>query len=105
MDGLQAEIADRLAHGGRLVSVAEMDRLYREIGYRLDRSMDCRSPARIMTGPRAGESYPCCSTDAVDLDTGKSFAQFDGNRGAKYQAFKALRGTVFAISRGALLEV
>lgn len=104
MNALEIEIADRIEHGAELVTVAEMERRFRAIGYRLDRPMDCRSMARIMTGPRAGQSYPCCTTSAVELSTGAGFANTRADR-KNLPALQKLRHEIFAISRGAILEV
>lgn len=105
MDALQAEIEYRRSIGCEVVSVAEMARRFEALGYRLDRSMDCRSAARYMTGPRAGQSYPACSTGVVEADTGLRAWNVDARRDDRYRAMQQLRQDVCAISRGALLEV
>lgn len=101
---LTHEIASRRAYGCELVSVAEMTRRFRALGYVLDRSMDCRASARIMTGPDAGRSYPCCTTYVREADTGLSAANVQARRVENYRRMAELRQTVFAVSRGAILE-
>jgi hypothetical protein len=105
MDGLQREIAARIEAGGRMLSVKEMDAEFRTLGYRLDRNGDCRSMARYMTGERAGESYPCISTWIVEADTGRKWCNADARRDANFEAVQRLRMEVFAVTRGAILEV
>lgn len=104
-DRLKREIADRLAYGARRVSVAQMGKEFLALGYRLDRSMDCRSTARIITGPRAGETYPVCSTSCTEIASGLGFAHYQAGRGDNFRKMMKLRGEIFAISRGAILEV
>lgn len=103
-DQLTHQIASLRAHGCEVVSVAEMTRRFRALGYVLDRSMDCRAPARIMTGPDAGRSYPCCTTGVREADTGLSAFNADARRDDAFRQMQDLRQTVFAVSRGALLE-
>lgn len=92
-------------HGISIVSVQELARRIEALGYRLDRRMDCRASATYLTGPLAGVSYPCCTTGIVEADTGRSFAHFESRRDANFRALQVLRGTVAAVSRGAILEL
>jgi len=104
-DRLKREIDDRLANGSRQVTVAQMGREFLALGYKLDRAMDCRCNARYMTGPRAGESYPCITTSVREISTGLRFAHCQAGRGDNFKAMQKLRGEIFAVTRGAILEV
>lgn len=99
---IQAETADLIAHGYRQVTLAAFDVELRAIGYRLDASMACRSTATIQTGPRAGSAYPAVSLYARQVSDGVSAYNVDARRDVKYEAFKALRNSRFAIVRGAV---
>lgn len=102
---LDSEIEYRRAIGCAVVSVAEMERRFLALGYRLDRRMDCRSVARHMTGPHAGQSYPCVSTGVVEVDTRLSAWNVSARRDANFRAMQQLRQDVCAVTRGAILEV
>lgn len=104
-DLLEAELASRAATGiYERLSVAEMEARFRALGYRLDRSLDCRCMSRYMTGPDAGRSYPCITTGVKEADTGLSAFNADARRDANFRAMQELRQTVFAVTRGAILE-
>lgn len=99
------EIAYRESIGCERVSVAEFGRRFAALGYRVDRSMDCRGSARIMTGPRAGESYPCCDTGLNEADTGLRAWNYQARRDARFQAMQELRQRIFAVTQdGFILE-
>ncbi len=100
---LDRELARRAARGELPVSVAEFERRLRTVGYRRDRSTECRSVARIVSGDGSGDSYPTCDTTPVEIATGLRFCNVDAGRGANFEALKALR-SMFAVSRGAILE-
>jgi hypothetical protein len=102
---LQQEIDYRISIGCRMVSVAQMDSEFRALGYRLDRSMDCRSVGRYLTGPRAGTSHPVCTTGLKECDTGAGAWHYESRRDENFRRMQQLRNEVFAISRGAILEV
>lgn len=101
---LQAEIDYRISTGFKQVSVYEFEQRFRDIGYMLDRSHDCRSTAQWMTGPEAGRTYPCCTVYPVEIDTGKSFAHFEARRDANFDALQKISSRIFAVSKGAILE-
>ncbi len=106
---LEALLNDELAHratlGLRPVSVAAFEASLKAIGYRRDRSMECRSLARYMTGERAGAPYPSCDTTPVEADTGLRYCNVNADRGERYEKLKALRGELFAVSGGYILEM
>lgn len=60
---LEAEIEYRKTLGQTELPLSKFEEALRAIGYRFDRRMDCRAPARYMTGDRAGESYPRCHSN------------------------------------------
>lgn len=92
--------------GGRqILSVAEFAARFAALGYKLDRSLDCRAPARYITGPHAGESYLACTTGLKEADTGLSAFHYQARRDDTFRKMQELRGQICAISRGALLEV
>ena len=103
---LEAEIAYRIAHGARQLSVAQFTAEFAALGYVLDRSMDCRSMARYMApDSESGRAYPCCTTSANEADSGLSAFNVGARRDSNFRKFQQLRGDIFAVSRGAILEV
>ena len=98
---LQTEIDYRLGLGCEMISVPQFVSRFAALGYRVNRSMDCRSTARYLDN---GRTYPACSTGMDEADTGRSAYHFESRRDSKFEAMQALRGQVFAISRGAILE-
>lgn len=106
MDALiENERAARLADGMREVSLRELLGLYEALGYRFDRSCAARGIARYMAGKRAGGSYPCRTLYPVQSDNGLSAYHVAARRDTRYDAFRVLRNTVFAVSRGRIVEV
>lgn len=94
-----------LANGMKILTVKELQARFEALGYKLDRSMDCRSTARFMSGEYAGKSYPCITTGLKEKDTGMSAFHYQARRDSNFKAMQKLRGEVCAITRGALLEV
>jgi hypothetical protein len=103
---LQSELDSRIAEGNPPMTVAAMQAAFAALGYRLDRSMDCRHVARWMTGARAGCSYPAISTGVSEADTGLSAFNGDARRDENFRAMQEMRlsGRVYAVSNGAILE-
>lgn len=102
LDMLAAEIAFRETIGAKRVTIAEMDRQFRALGYRLDRDRDCYSLARYID---SGRAYPSISTGAKEIDSGLQYCNADARRDENFRAFQKLRGEIFAVTRGAILEV
>ncbi|WP_454887317.1 hypothetical protein [Sphingomonas oryzagri] len=100
------ELAHRAREGHHPITVAALHDAFRAIGYRLDRTMDCRHNARWMTGSRAAHSYPSISTGISEADTGLSAFNVDARRDGNFARLQAMRvsGDFFAVSNGALLE-
>lgn len=98
---LEVEIAYRQSEGAELLSVKAMGERFKALGYRLDRSLDCRALSRYLD---SGRTYPACTTGVAERDTGMSAFHFEARRDDKFQAMQDLRNQVFAVSRGAILE-
>jgi hypothetical protein len=102
---LRAELKARAALGLHPVSVREFERRLLAVGYKLDRALDCACVSRIMTGDRAGQTYPTITTSATHIESGLGFAHCDAPRDHRYEAFKAVRNSTFSVTRGAILEI
>ncbi len=98
---LQVEVESRTARGAELLSVEAFAARFAALGYRLDRSLDCRSTAQWL---ESGRTYPACSVYLVEADTGMSAFHYQARRDSRFDAMQALRDQVFAVSRGAILE-
>lgn len=105
MDSLERELARRAVIGLYPVTVAQMNARFAETGYRLDRGDDCRCMARIMSGNGAGDSYPCITTGLTHIATGMRYANVDAPRDDNFRRMMELRSEIFAVTRGAILEV
>lgn len=101
IDALQVEIETRLAMGCEMLTVPQFVARFAALGYRVDRSLDCRSTARYL---KTGRTYPACSTGMAESDTGRSAFHYESRRDSRFKAMQALRQHVFAVSRGAILE-
>ena len=99
------EITYRLAHGWKQVSFEQFKAEYAAIGYTFDRSSDVRSIARYMTGEQTGQSYPYLGLYPVQADDKVSAWSVNVRRDANYEAFKALRNSLFAVVQGRIVEV
>ncbi|HUD30573.1 hypothetical protein HJG53_16305 [Sphingomonas sp. ID1715] len=104
---LANELAARAADGWHPVTLNEIKRQLRGLGYALDRSLDCRSTAQIMTGPRAGKTYPTLSTGIKEADTGRSAFHVEARRDARFRAMQNLRFEVglYAVLGGAIMDL
>lgn len=102
---LADELAYRKARGELPVSVKELEARYAALGYKLDRSYDCRALSRYVTGERAGIAYPCCTTGLREIDTGARAFNVNARRDDRFRAMQDLRTSgLFAVSRGFILE-
>ena len=99
------EVTYRLAQGWRQVSFDQFKAEYAAIGYKFDRKDDVRSIARYMTGEQAGQSYPYLGLYPVQADDKVSAWNANARRDANYEAFKALRNSLFAVVQGRIVEV
>ena len=106
MNRLQDEIDRRVSDGQTRCTIHTLETHYKAVGYRFDRSCDCRSNARYMSGPYAGESYPCLALYPVQIDNGVSAFNVEARRDTNFEAMQALRRTHFAVcAKGAIAEV
>ena len=105
MDTLENEVAYRLSQGYRQVSFEQFKAEYAAIGYTFDRTSDVRSIARYMTGERAGQSYPYLGLYPIQTDNRLSAWNVNARRDGNYQAFRALRNSLFAVVQGRIVEV
>ena len=103
-DSLQQEIARREAAGCERLSVSGMAERFALLGYRLDRSLDCHGVARLTTSDGETLSYPCVTTGVKERDSGLSAFNVDARRDHAFRAMQELRQTVYAVTRGAILE-
>lgn len=103
---LEAELTFRASINCQRLTVSEFCRRFAALGYRVDRSMDCRGLSRYMTGEHAGRSYPHCDTGINEADTGRRAWHFEARRDSNFKAMQELRGQIFAVTRdGYILEV
>jgi len=104
---LDSELAYRASQGHYPSTLEQISARLAELGYELDRAMDCHCASRYMTGPRAGQSYPCITTGIRERDTKLSFANVDARRDANFRQLQDIRreGSLFAVLRGAILSL
>lgn len=104
---LADELAARADEGWHPVTLGDIKRQLSDLGYVLDRRLDCRSTARIMTGPRAGETYPCLSTGIKEADTGRSAFHIEARRDANFRTLQKLRFEVglYTVLGGAIMDL
>ena len=105
MNTVDNEVAYRLAQGYRQVSFDQFKAEYAAIGYTFDRTSDVRSIARYVTGERAGQSYHYIGLYPVQADDRVSVWNVDARRDTNYEAFRALRNSLFAVVQGRIVEV
>ena len=103
-NSLEAELQRRKEQGCERLSVGDMAARFRKLGYRLDRRLDCRGVAKIVSGPHAGASYPCVTCGVAEIGTGRSAFHVESRRDANFEAMQQLRQDVFAVTRCAILE-
>lgn len=98
----EVEAAAMVADGCERLTINQIEERLAQIGYRLDRDRDCRGYSRIITGPRAGTSYPEITTGVNQADDGVSAFNVNARRDANFRALQQLRMDVFAVHRGAI---
>jgi hypothetical protein len=101
----QTEAANRVASGARQLTVNQFKAEFAALGYRFDADMACKSLARYMTGPYAGETYPANSWYPVQADDGLSAWNVNARRDDNFKALQKLRNEVFAVYAGYVIEV
>jgi hypothetical protein len=102
-----AEVERRKRRGYAPKTLRQLNASLGRLGYRLDRSCDCLSVNRYITGENAGESYPAINAYVVESDTGLSFAHVSARRDENYRRLQELRfsGELYAVVRGRVLEI
>ena len=102
---LVEECEHRKSTGQTQVSFKAFKQAYEELGYIFDRSCDVRSIARYVTGERAGKSYPYLGLYPLQKDNRLSAWNVDARRDENYNAFRVLRGSIFAIVQNRIVEL
>jgi len=107
VNNLERELQHRREAGNSPSTVAGINAALLAIGYRLDRSMDCLSMNRHVTGDYAGASYPAINVYPVEADTGMSACHVDARRDANFCELQRIRyeEELFAVVRGRILEI
>lgn len=99
---LEVEVEHRLALHCEKVTVEEMERRYMALGYKLDRNLDCRCTAQYL---QSGRTYPSISTNLKEADTGTNAFNYNARRDRNFELMQEMRGQIFAVTTGAILEV
>lgn len=104
---IAAEVRARTARGFPPKTIAQIRKEILEIGYRIDRRLDAMGKTRILTGERAGESYPCITTGIVEADTGRSAFHFAARRDANFARLQDMRlnESHYAIVKGSIFDL
>lgn len=102
---LRDELDARIKQNNHPLQIQEIAQQLKNLGYKLDRSLDCASMATWKTGERAGASYPVLTTGVKEIDTGRSAFNVQSRRDDNFQKLQALRfAETYAVTRGRILE-
>jgi hypothetical protein len=90
--------------------VKDLNKTLKNLGYRLDRSEDCKGISRVYPfNPDEEEySYLCCTTGIKEIDSGMSAFHYQAKRDANFKQLQAMRlsGEYFAVLKnGYILEI
>lgn len=88
--------------GMKILTVKEFTARFAELGYTVDRTMDCKSVGKFMA---TGETYPVITTSVKETDTGMSAFHYQARRDDKFKAMQKLRNDICAITKGCILEI
>jgi len=91
--------------GWNRMTLKSLEQRLRQLGYRLDRSGDCSSVSRWMSGVRAGSSYPCVSLRVVQANDGLGFAHVDARRDDAFRELQRMRLCTYVKGRNAIYEI
>jgi hypothetical protein len=105
LEPTEVERQCRLAEGSRQLTLAAMEAEFGDLGYRFDRSRDCRGSALHLTGARAGLRYPCVGLYPVQADDRRSAWHWQARSDSRFQRLQALRVEIFAVHRNCIYEV
>lgn len=101
---LKVELQHRTKQALKPVSIEEFTCAFAELGYKIDRSLDCRFHTFHLSGDRKGLKYPCITTRVKEADTGLSAFHVDARRDSNFQAMQLLRNKVFCVTQDAILQ-
>ena len=102
MDNTEREVSRLVKAGARQVSFADMQSAFAEIGYKFDRSMDCRASA---TDCNTGDTFPNLALYPVQIDNGLSAWNIDARRDTNFIRLQALRNEIFSVVRNHIAQV
>ena len=99
-EAMEQEIKHMIRSGMTQLTVASLNHAYKELGYVLDRTMDCY----CMASYEDGMSYPYITTGVKEIDTNLSAFHYQARRDDNFKAMQQLRKTTFAVTNGAILS-
>ncbi len=99
-ESVEREVAFRERTGMIQVTLAQLKAMIREIGYRFDPHMSCKSMARYLTGERAGHTYPNNSLKPTQVDDGLSYSHVCARRDANFERLTEIRNKYYAVRGG-----
>jgi hypothetical protein len=103
MNALERETARLISSGCRQVTLSAMKADLARMGFRLDRSMDCRCVAKDL---ETGDTFPCITSDARQISTGAGFANTAADRTAPgWRELMDYRSRHFAIVQNAIFTI
>lgn len=92
-----------ISQGYKFVTPYELGIMLDEIGYKIQKGMNCIGISRYMTGEMAGISFKENNLYIVEKDTGISFAHVNARKDANFKKLQELRQNTFSISRGNII--
>lgn len=102
---LESELARRAARGHKPVTMKEMVRQLKALGYAFDRSLDSISIAQRISGEGAGDTYPVNSLYVIEADTRRSAFHHEARRDKAYERLQSLRNEeLFSVVCGRIVE-
>jgi len=103
----EEEVERRKRRGCEPKTLRQVIGVLADLGYKLDRTLDCKSDNRYLTGEDAGKSYPAINAYVVECDSGLSFADVAARRDENFRRLQELRKSdeLYAVIRGRILEI
>jgi hypothetical protein len=89
-------------NGEERISVAELDRRLKALGYKRNMSTACVGPVYCLN---TGVVYTGINYNVVEIDTGMSFAHYQARRDARFKELQEMRQRVFCVVNGRILSV
>jgi hypothetical protein len=92
------------------MQIKDIQKSLKALGYRLDRSEDCKGVSRVYPFNEDQEeySYLCCTTGIKEIDSGMSAFHYQAKRDDNFKQLQAMRlsGEYFAVLKnGYILEI